>query len=402
MYSFLAVPLAGLTWVVGILFLLLAAHYFLAVIESTSSGSDEIHYPKEPILDWIAKAAFLLGMGCVWAVIPAIVYSILSFLPDWMRLMLAGTIFAIIFPFGLLSALSSTSVWTPFSVNVARRLVQRKQVMSQAATIGIPVFIFVLVTFSILVRASAPLLLVPPLAIFTAIGLLIYARVLGLLGFVLTFTAAKKLKKKKKKAPIAMAELPPEPVYAPRQPSELPGIETPYEGALVGYDVKFDDGPPRLVVPILPTPTQEAVQSSPLRQPILNLDVEDEEEIELLEDEEVVPQGAAVPESDPSTACIASEDEEDSAPIVLAIDPQDGSAPPSQPATHVDTAGVALKEAKLRETKTIKEPKDIFAPKRVLGFLKQSQSIIAMVKLVVCLGGFGVMRWAMIELSKES
>jgi hypothetical protein len=78
------------------------------------------------------------------------------------------------------------------------------------------------------------------------VGGLLYGRLLGRLAYVLAFTKpflARKKKKKRKPAPQPKEDADTEERF--EQPSELPPIESPDEGPLTGYDVKFDDPPRR-------------------------------------------------------------------------------------------------------------------------------------------------------------
>src|SRR5256885_2278597 len=67
---------------------------------------------------------------------------------------------------------------------------------------------------------------------------LIYARLLGRLAFVLAFTRSFMKRKKKREPAESKQQLDPSPSeYELTQPSDLPPVETPYDGPVTGYDI---------------------------------------------------------------------------------------------------------------------------------------------------------------------
>jgi hypothetical protein len=145
-----------------------------------------------------------------------------------------------------MSSLSATSIWYPLVPDVFARLVQRPIVTIGFLLLSIPVLALFAVGFkwSFLTEDAWSLLFAgAPLMVIAA---MMYARLIGRLGFALRFTKSLFPEKKKKKVKASAEssssnEEKTEEVFT--QPSDLPPINTPYDGELSGYDVRFEDDP---------------------------------------------------------------------------------------------------------------------------------------------------------------
>ena len=90
----------------SLIFLTIAAHYFLTTIIDSSGGHDEVEYPSEAILDWWWKPIF-----CGWVlgvyVIPVAAGASRRFWPGnpWRLVICLGLALWILYPIGILSAL---------------------------------------------------------------------------------------------------------------------------------------------------------------------------------------------------------------------------------------------------------------------------------------------------------
>ncbi len=247
MNAFLFIPLLAGTWALGFMIALFAAHYFLTVLESTASGNEKVIWPEEPFIDWFWKAFYLAFLGGVWLAPMIIIGRLLT--PDpWVRFAFAASAFWLLFPIGLLSSQSAPSPWVPFSPGVFPRLKQRMPAVVGFYLVSIPIALALAGSFTLIfARVDVSFGLALALAPVAAGGFLIYARALGRLGLVLSFTKGGdnekgKSKKNKLKEKPKIGEHDEQPIY--QQPSELPAVETPFEGALTGYNVVFDDPPP--------------------------------------------------------------------------------------------------------------------------------------------------------------
>jgi hypothetical protein len=172
----------------GIALLVYVARCFQVVVDETAAGIDEVRWPDEPLLDWLARAAHLFWLIAVWLV-P--VGFLLRFLvryhpetPPALVVLAPVSIFWLFFPIGVLSSMSGTSRW----------LVLRPKLLLGMIRVfpSVVVFYFVsallvsasaVATYYALEGASMPLLAVAALAISTT--LLIYARLLGRVAYLL-------------------------------------------------------------------------------------------------------------------------------------------------------------------------------------------------------------------------
>jgi hypothetical protein len=161
-----------------------AAHSFLETSMESAAGSDRIIWPDEPIMDWLWKLWYLLWLLGVWAAPSGLLYwmgkiSLLTF-----GLSLAGVLWVII-PISLLSAESAVSRLVVFRPWVAWLML--KQPLSTA--------VFYIVTGILLALCgglayqmvvSGNIFWVPVAAVVGAAGLLLYARLLGRMGWLLS------------------------------------------------------------------------------------------------------------------------------------------------------------------------------------------------------------------------
>jgi hypothetical protein len=246
MNAFLFIPLLAATWALGFVLSLFAAHYFLTVLESTAAGNDKIVWPEEPLIDWFWKAFYLAFLGGVW-ITPMIVAGRLLTPDPWARLVFTALSFWLFFPIGIISSQSAESIWIPFWPGVFKRLGQRIPAVTGFYLLSVPIAFAFVGSFLLILRTDVSFEWAVLLAPISAAGFLAYARTLGRLGFVLSFTRGannERIKggRRKKKERSKLAEHTEQPIHA--QPSELPPVETPFEGAITGYNVVFDDRPP--------------------------------------------------------------------------------------------------------------------------------------------------------------
>jgi hypothetical protein len=239
---FLVLSIAGGA-IFGFVLWLYAAHAFLTVLENTGSGADRIDWPADTIVDHIPKAVYLGWLVAFWLGPSVLVGAVLSkltegFIPGYLAPLV---IWWAAFPLGVLSALSGPSVWIPLWPDVFPRLVQKPVVTGMFYALSAPVLIAFAVGYQLTFRTSPCLPVVG--APLMAVAWVLYARLIGRLAFVLTFTKPWLERRKVK---------PPDPGKTrakgdDRRRVVQPSTQAPVvsEGDEVsGYDVKFDDDPP--------------------------------------------------------------------------------------------------------------------------------------------------------------
>jgi hypothetical protein len=234
-----------------------AAHILLSVIESTSTGFEEVAWPDEPYVDWLWKGAYVFWLVALWLVPLLFVGQALSrtqtsAVAAAQFVYVTAALFWLLFPISLLSSMSASSRWIVFSPAVLPRLAKRSGSL----------FIFYALTGPLLAGVAfvvwwasrgADIISAPVAAFAVAAGLLIYGRLFGRLALLVRHTsdredrvAAAPVRRARDRRPIQVRAAAYDPVRSGRrivQPSELPPTEARDPDARTGYDVRLDDSP---------------------------------------------------------------------------------------------------------------------------------------------------------------
>lgn len=246
--AFIFVPALVGSTILGFLFLLFAANYYLSVLEGTAAGAREIPWQSEPITDNFTKVFYLAWLIGLWAGPTYLISRYVAPNEPWLKLAVPLLVMWALYPVSQLASLSASSVWVPLNADVFARLAQKPVVAAGFFALTVPVLALFGVSFkwAFLTKDEYPLLFVGvPLLTISA---LLYARLLGRLAFALVFTKDLLRRRKKKPKPAPRAQVKePEEIEEPveTQPSDLPPIRTP-DGELAGYNVLIaDDDPPK-------------------------------------------------------------------------------------------------------------------------------------------------------------
>ncbi len=265
----------------GFVFALFAAHHYLTVLQSTAAGARRVTWLVEPILDHFWKFFYLAWLGGLWFG-PAWLAGRAFAGPDgptWLKFAVPLAVLWVCYPVSQLSSLSGPTIWLPLLPEVFDRMARKPAVvlgfmlLSGATLAGLGLALY------LVFRADGVATLVVGCP-FLVLMLYLYARLLGRLADALAYTKSFFGRKRKKKPRPAADEPQARPAAdeedeAPAfvQPRDLPPIQTPDEGPLTGYDVRFDDRPadpkPRKRV------VAEAVEPEPPRRRL----VDDEEDV---------------------------------------------------------------------------------------------------------------------------
>lgn len=248
--AFIFVPALVACVILGSLFAAYSAQHYMNVLQGTASGAKHIASPAEPLVDNLWKMVYMLWMIGLWLG-PAWFLGLAFAKSDvpWMRYALPLAVFWLFYPFSQLSSLSGPSIWLPFHHDVFGRMARKPGVV--LGFLFLSGLTLVLIGFgfhwTFIAEGLVYLAIGCPLLVVAA---LIYARLLGRLAFALMYTRSilSRKKKKKRTAGSPAAEQPendPEPAFI--QPSELPPIQTPDEGPLTGYDIRFEATPRKRV-----------------------------------------------------------------------------------------------------------------------------------------------------------
>jgi len=235
--------------VFGFVFVLFLSHYYLTVLEGTATGSREVTWQAEPIVDNFWKLWYMLWLFGLWfgpgyLIAKAVAAGSGS---EWVKLWLPIAIVWVLYPVSQLSSLSASTIWLPLVPDVFARLAQKPTVTIGFYILSIPVLALFAVAFkwAFLTKGEWEMLLVgAPLVVLAAF---LYARLIGRLAFVLAFTKPLLQRRKKKSKTTkeeALGEAREEVVPTIAQPRDLPPLQSP-EGELTGYDVAFEEAAPR-------------------------------------------------------------------------------------------------------------------------------------------------------------
>jgi len=296
--AFIFVPMLAMFSIVAMLTATLAAHWFLHVIESTAAGGKEVVWSDEPFVDRFWKVFYVAWHGIIWAG-PAMLIGRAVGGGSPTNVFLFGAVaFWAMFPLGMLSGMSSGSKWLPLVPGLPARLLQRLPATVGFYLVSLPVFgAFVLLFVFGVVRSQTPTATAIVCGTLSGVFALMYARVLGRLGLVLSFTeggrnyedpADRRRVRRSSGSPRLSPDQPGTMSAAvPRVTEEMPESERPtanvaytVSGSIAGYDViedgfeervvparivhRFDDEndtPMRLVEPISPSVVEAALRT---------------------------------------------------------------------------------------------------------------------------------------------
>jgi hypothetical protein len=238
MNAFLFVPLLAMTWIFGLFLAMIASHYFLSVLESSGQGNDEVSMPEEPFVDWVGKVVYLGFFVILWGIPSLIMMAATKGMDPLPRFLLIALPFWLVFPVGILSPLCLQSRWVPFWPGLLHRMTQKAGATFQLYFLSLPVVSLMCYAFWQLTQSETAFPLIFLYAILTAVCFLLYARLLGRYGFVLTFTRGLETEKVKKKRPRPR----PRPVEEEAvfvQPTEMEGVHDPFGEEVTGYGVNL-------------------------------------------------------------------------------------------------------------------------------------------------------------------
>jgi hypothetical protein len=248
----------------GLFVITYACHNFLTIVQDTAAGCDDVNWPDEPLQDWLPRGAYLLGLI-------AVVLAPVGFLRVMLKsngvagdltlpLLAAGAIlFWLAFPICLLSSLSGSS----------RLFILRAKLLIQLLRIPGAMLIFYIVSALLFIAVIALLyltfsngwfLLVPVIAIGGSVILMVYARLVGRIAWLVSELrpAPRKPRTQPLPAPAVRVEVQ-DPWAAParkrkrkkRKSEVAPPVNVPVEG------YALSDEPP------VPPPSEVPLDGSP-------------------------------------------------------------------------------------------------------------------------------------------
>jgi hypothetical protein len=250
------------------------------VVEDTAAGNDEIAASGDPYQEWFWQGIYIAWIAGVWLVPAMLVgrwaaHSVADDRRSLIFSLVAFTVFWATFPISLLSSMCAESRWVILHGGLFVRIAKSIHHL----------FIFYFLS-ALLVAICIPLvpwmvdsesllpLIVAPVAI--ALAFVLYARLMGRLAYIVRLSRIRRRKKRTRRASVESSvvtdswDIPEEANEEQEavqrgfvQPEDLPALQTPYEGEVVGYNVAFNDIPRpvrRMPQPELeaPMPIEEA------------------------------------------------------------------------------------------------------------------------------------------------
>jgi hypothetical protein len=247
--------LLALEALVGFYLLSYAAHSFLTVVQETAAGNDEVRWPDEPLIDRFWRVFYLTWVA-VCSAAPAVLvlpllYGVLPKGNHVLKVVLAGApVLWLLFPLCLLSTLSAGSYWVVVHPGLLRRAGKRPG--SVAAFYGLTALLgaglVLLLCVALGSEAGVSGVLVLPGAPAAAAAVLIYARFVGRLGWLLSRVRvgpARKRRPPKRERTEPVQGYDPWAVSEEKRPRARrgPPIVLPLDGPVTGYDLEDEVTP---------------------------------------------------------------------------------------------------------------------------------------------------------------
>lgn len=188
----------GLT-LFAILFSFYPAACFLAVVQDTAAGGDDVHWPADLWFEYAFKLVFVVWLVVASLTLAALLLVLLvPFVPPsawWLGVLGLG---AMLFPIVTLSVLAGGAPYFVVHHAVLVNLLRRPLI---AAALYAYTFALLVPVLALAVWMVADLVwwLAPWLGLLAGTAFLVYARVLGRVGWLLEAGPRKKRKKRKKK-----------------------------------------------------------------------------------------------------------------------------------------------------------------------------------------------------------
>ena len=197
------------TTIFAIFVLSYTAHCYLTVMQDTADGLDQVVWPSEPIADRLGQAGYLGFLTALWLapagiLASALRHDVLPGQPGLLLLLIAVPGLWLCFPVGLLSSLSASSRWIPLRLAILQRLLRLFP-----ATVGFYLSTALLLAGSAalwyVALAGSSALLLPVAGGLGAAVVLIHARLLGRLAWLVRRLGPEKSAPVRKRPPPAPA-----------------------------------------------------------------------------------------------------------------------------------------------------------------------------------------------------
>lgn len=178
-----------------------AAVDFLAIVQDGAAGNLDVEWPDEGLFERLTRLAYLTWVGaCIASPFAFLAFALRPYVPEGILPWLVFSVpWAVVFPFILLGLLSNSGHWVLFwNTDLVLRLLRKPHVIV-VLSLASPLLVLPCV---LLGYATIGLFLFPIAPITAGVwsaALLIYARLLGRVAWVVSDDTAKKVRKRKRK-----------------------------------------------------------------------------------------------------------------------------------------------------------------------------------------------------------
>jgi hypothetical protein len=177
-----------------------AAYSFLLTLVNTAAGCDEVDWPGDPLQDWLWMLWYLLWVGAVWSVPAVLVLGPIG-LPVPLLLACAAGALWMWFPVGLLSSLSASTRWVVYRPRIMGLFFRHFgtslcfYLLSGVLGAAMGGLLY------LALRGPLPMLFLPLSGAAAGAFLLIYARLLGRMGHLISWQVQGKVRRTGEKRP---------------------------------------------------------------------------------------------------------------------------------------------------------------------------------------------------------
>jgi hypothetical protein len=177
-----------------------AASYFLAVVQDSAGGVDEVDWPEDSLPERLFRLGYLIYVGAFGGPLIIILAVVLHDRVDEgsLRWAIIALPIALVFPIVLWSSMSGESQWLPVHGEVMTGLARRPLLLATVWLVG-AIIVAVLAAFVYATVCERNAALSPVAGLVWATGLLIYARLLGRGAWILSGASDRRPRRRKKR-----------------------------------------------------------------------------------------------------------------------------------------------------------------------------------------------------------
>jgi hypothetical protein len=180
-----------------------AAYSMLVILTHTAAGDDEFRWPGDPLADVFWIFWYFLWIVIVWAGPASMLLRSFELPLPWHMGCLVALSW-LVFPISLLSSLSSSSRWVLLQPRIFPALLKQGTTLARFYLVtGCGLAISFLAFYSAL---TGPLFMLPVAAVYGGVSFFVYCRLLGRLGWLISWHAPTAPKLPKKDEPAEKAE----------------------------------------------------------------------------------------------------------------------------------------------------------------------------------------------------